>query len=122
MPLHILLAENDSREAKRIAATLASADHTVDAVADGLATVEAARDTAYDIILMGTLSGFDGVGATRLIRGLGGANRIVPILSIGARAEPTAGLDGHLSKGFDASDIQRRFAAHNDSMLAAEAA
>jgi CheY-like chemotaxis protein len=129
MPLHVLLAENNPIEQRLIVALLEAAGHRADAVLDGLGAVEAARDTAYDLILMGHLSGFDGIGAMRLIRGLGGRNRVVPILSIVAQGESerreqplVAGLDGHLAKPFRVEDLDRTLAAHSASMLAAEAA
>jgi CheY-like chemotaxis protein len=129
MPLHVLLAENNSIEQRLIVALLEAAGHRADAMVDGLSAVEAARDTAYDLILLGNLSGFDGVGAMRLIRGLGGRNRVVPILSIVAQGEAerreqplTAGLDGHLAKPFCVADLDRTLAAHTASTLAAEAA
>jgi CheY-like chemotaxis protein len=129
MPLHVLLAENNPIEQRLIVALLEAAGHRADAVPDGLGAVEAARDTAYDLILMGHLSGFDGIGAMRLIRGLGGRNRVVPILSIVAQGESerreqplVAGLDGHLAKPFRVEDLDRTLAAHLASTLAAEAA
>jgi CheY-like chemotaxis protein len=129
MPLHVLLAENNPIEQRLMVALLEAAGHRADAVLDGLSAVEAARDTAFDLILIGHLSGFDGIGAMRLIRGLGGRNRVVPILSVVAQGEAerreqplVAGLDGHLAKPFRVEDLDRTLAAHTASTLAAEAA
>lgn len=130
MPLRILLVEDNPYDRRLTAAMLEPAGHRLDAVANGMDAVSAARSTVYDIILMDIgLPGLNGVASTRLIRALGGHNRVVPVVAVTARAEPgrrealiAAGLDGYLAKPFGTADLYAVLDACTAATFAAEAA
>jgi len=128
--LHVLLVEDNPYDRRLAVAVLEAAGHHLDAVGDGMAALAAARANRYDIILMDVgLPVLNGVATMRLIRALGGHNRIVPILAVTARAEPgarqaliAAGMDGYLAKPYTAAALYRALEDVTASTLAAEAA
>jgi CheY-like chemotaxis protein len=62
--------------------------HRVDFVESGEAAVKAATSGGYDAVLMDvTLSGLDGIAATRAIRALPGKAGQVPVIGISGRNE-----------------------------------
>ena len=62
--------------------------HRVDFVESGEAAVKAAARGGYDAVLMDiTLSGLDGIEATRRIRALPGKAGQVPVIGISGRTE-----------------------------------
>ncbi|MDB5472048.1 MAG: hypothetical protein JWR84_3608 [Caulobacter sp.] len=73
---------------------------------DGAAAVEAARNGAFDLILMDLrMPGVDGLAATRMIRALGGPVSLTPILAVTADVMRedvercrAAGMNGHVPK------------------------
>src|SRR6185295_10950946 len=101
--LRVLLVEDNPYDRRLTAAMLEPAGHRLDAVRDGVSAIAAARETDFDIILMDIgLPGMNGVATARMIRALGGHNRVVPIVAVTARVEPgvgqaliAAGMDGY---------------------------
>ena len=73
---------------------------------DGAAAVEAAKNGAFDLILMDLrMPGVDGLAATRMIRALGGPVSLTPILAVTADVMRddvercrAAGMNGHVPK------------------------
>lgn len=128
--LRVLLVEDNPYDRRLTAAMLEPAGHQLHAVGDGMSAIAAARDHAYDIILMDIgLPVLNGVATMRLIRALGGHNRVVPIVAVTARAEPgarqaliAAGMDGYLAKPFGSAELHRLLDAFAASTFAAEAA
>ena len=129
-PLRVLLVEDNPYDRRLTAALLESAGHRLDAVGDGMSALAAARANRYDIILMDIgLPVLNGVATMRLIRALGGQNRVVPIVAVTARAESgaretliAAGMDGYLAKPFGSAELYRVLDSFAASTLAAEAA
>jgi len=86
-PLHILVAEDNDLNQEIIKAVLAKFDHTVIAVDDGRAAVDAVRDFDFDIVLMDVrMPEMDGTDATRVIRQQQGPKSAIPILAVTADA------------------------------------
>jgi len=85
---HLLIAEDNEVNQRVITAMVTKLGYTYDVVGDGAQAVEAARDTAYDAILMDVqMPNIDGVMATRLIREEErDLDRHVPIIAITAHA------------------------------------
>ena len=98
----ILIAE-DNESARMILCDLCRVfGYEVDAVPHGLAAVEAARDTAYDVILMDCqMPVLGGLDATRTIRAGEGGRRPV-IIAVTGDGNPdeciAAGMDDFLAK------------------------
>ena len=62
--------------------------HSVDFVGDGAAAVSAVGANKHDIVLMDlTLSGLDGMEATRRIRALPGKNGMIPVIGVSGHAQ-----------------------------------
>jgi len=103
MNRRILIAE-DNENARQILIDLCRMfGYEVDAVEHGLAAVEAARATAYDVILMDChMPVLDGFDATRMIRGAaqGGRRPVIIAVTGDGNAEEcmAAGMDAHLNK------------------------
>jgi CheY-like chemotaxis protein len=98
----ILVAE-DNDNARLILTDLCRMfGYEVDAVAHGMAAVEAARETAYDVILMDChMPVLDGFDATKMIRGAVGGRRpvIIAVTGDGGVEEClAAGMDDYLAK------------------------
>lgn len=80
--------------------------HDVDFVGSGEAAIEAVQRERYDIVFMDvTLSGVDGLEATRRIRALPGRTGTIPVIGISARGAPNdiaratvAGMNAYLVK------------------------
>lgn len=81
---------------------------------DGAAAVEAARATAFDVILMDVrMPGVDGLAATRMIRALAGPASLTPILAVTADVMRddiercrAAGMNGHVPKPINQARLQ----------------
>ena len=105
----ILLAE-DHPVNVLLATTLLEADgYEVDVANNGVEAVSAARQKDFDLILMDVqMPEMDGIQATRLIRALGDAHRLVPIVAMTAGVMSSdrdaclnAGMNDFISKPFD---------------------
>ena len=108
-PLAVVLIADDDEMTRRIAARiLEKMGCRVDAVADGMAAVEAAENTQYDLIFLdGVMPRMGGPEAAREIRQLEAGKQHVPIIGItGDVARITkeaclqAGMDDYVPKPF----------------------
>jgi two-component system, sensor histidine kinase len=103
--LAVLCAEDNPYGRVVLNTILTELGHRADFVASGEEAVEAVT-RGYDVVLMDvTLSGIDGLEATRRIRTLGGTAGSTPIIGISGRTEPgdeasarAAGMDDYLRK------------------------
>jgi CheY-like chemotaxis protein len=86
--LSILCAEDNPYGRVVMNTIVAQLGHRVDFVESGEAAVQAATRGGYDAVLMDiTLSGLDGIEATRRIRALPGKAGQVPVIGITGRSE-----------------------------------
>ena len=86
--LTILCAEDNPYGRVVMNTILRELGHKVDFVESGEAAVKAVEKGGYDAVLMDvTLSGLDGVAATRAIRALPGAAGRVPVIGISGRGD-----------------------------------
>jgi two-component system, sensor histidine kinase len=86
--LSILCAEDNPYGRVVMNTILSELGHRVDFVKSGEAAVQAAARGGYDAVLMDiTLSGLDGIEATRRIRALPGNAGQVPVIGISGRTE-----------------------------------
>ncbi len=105
--LDILLAEDSLVNQKLAIELLSRQGHRVQVVDNGLEAVAAAREGAFDVILMDIqMPTMDGLEATQRIRsGTAGSGRHVPIIAMTAHAMKgdretclEAGMDGYIAK------------------------
>jgi CheY-like chemotaxis protein len=104
--LRILVAEDNPVNQEVTRRLLESRGHRADMVANGKEAIDAARNFAYDIILMDLqMPDVDGLVATRGIRALGGWAASVPIIAMTARVIAgsveeclDSGMNDYLSK------------------------
>lgn len=109
----VLVAEDVEINRELAVALLRSGGVAVDAVADGVAAVEAARVRAYSLILMDlVMPRMTGVEAARAIRRLPAPAGTVPIVALTAsdRPEdllgvPEVGMAGVVTKPFDRAKL-----------------
>ena len=102
----VLLAEDNEINALLARTILEEVGFSVETVSSGVEAVEAARRGGFDLILMDVqMPVMDGLQATRLIRGFGGAAAHVPIIALTANAMRSdqdaclaAGMDDFVSK------------------------
>ncbi len=112
----ILLAEDDSKLLRHLAAGLREAGHTVDCAHDGAEARWAAENGAHDVLVLDIMMPqLDGVTLVRNLRRRGLA---VPILFITARGEVRdrvagldAGADDYLVKPFSLDELLARLRA-----------
>ncbi|HEV8039165.1 MAG TPA: ATP-binding protein [Bryobacteraceae bacterium] len=114
--LHILLAE-DNVVNQRLASEFLKRDgHSIVVVADGQQAVTAARDQAFDLVLMDVhMPAMDGLKATAQIRAAeNGTGRHLPIVAMTASAMQgdqekclEAGMDGYLTKPIDIASLRQ---------------
>jgi len=105
-PLRILMAEDNPTNQLVVRGLLRDQPVVLDICPDGAQAVEAAGQTAYDVILMDlSMPEMDGLQATRLIRAMGGRMADIPIIALTAnafaedrRAAFAAGMTLFLSK------------------------
>ncbi len=87
-PLNVLCAEDNPYGRVVMNTILRELGHRVDFVESGEAAVQAAERGGYDAVLMDvTLSGLDGIAATKVIRALPGERGLVPVIGISGRSE-----------------------------------
>ncbi len=130
-PLRILIADDNATNRMVAGALVEMFGCTSDAVADGLAAVDAARSALYDLVLMDIrMPEMDGLEATRAIRRLEGPAGDVPILALTANADPwdaaqymAEGMDGVVEKPIKAdllaAAIEAAVASRGDRRAAA---
>ena len=112
----ILLAEDDSKLLRHLAAGLREAGHTVDCAHDGAEARWAAENGMHDVLVLDIMMPqLDGV---TLVRGLRRRGLAVPILFITARGEVRdrvtgldAGADDYLVKPFSLDELLARLRA-----------
>lgn len=112
----ILLAEDDEKLLRHLAAGLREASHTVDCARDGAEARWAAENGSYDVLVLDIMMPqLDGV---TLVRGLRRRGLGVPILFITARGEVRdrvtgldAGADDYLVKPFSLDELLARLRA-----------
>jgi CheY-like chemotaxis protein len=117
--LSLLCAEDNPYGRVIMNTILGELGHRVDFVSSGEAAVEAASRGGYDAVLMDvTLSGADGLEATRRIRALPGAAGRVPVIGISGRARSDdeqaardAGMNAYLVKPVSPSKLQEALSA-----------
>jgi len=116
--LAVLCAEDNPYGRVILNTILTELGHRADFVGSGEEAV-AAVVRGYDVVLMDvTLSGIDGLDATRRIRALEGAAGRTPIIGISGRSEAgdeetarAAGMDGYLRKPVSPSALSAALAA-----------
>lgn len=114
--MRILLAEDDLRLRKHLAAALRAAGHEVDETGDGLDALRLMEGHAYDAAVLDiTMPGMDGVSVIRAARGKG--NRATLLLSTarGELQDKVAGLDAgaddYLVKPYSTEELLARLRA-----------
>ena len=108
-PLRLLVADDNDANRELIGTLVRAMGHQVEAVADGVAAVEAARTGLYDLVLMDVhMPRMDGLAAARAIRGLEGEAAATPIIALTANVLPdqiafyrASGMDDHVGKPID---------------------
>ncbi len=118
-PLSLLCAEDNPYGRVIMNTILGELGHRVDFVESGEAAVEAVSRGGYDAVLMDvTLSGIDGLEATRRIRALPGEACRVPVIGISGRARSddeaaarAAGMDVYLVKPVSPGKLAETLAA-----------
>jgi CheY-like chemotaxis protein len=112
-PLSILCAEDNPYGRVVMKTIVAELGHTIDFVESGEAAVKAATRNGYDAVLIDiTLSGLDGIEATRRIRALPGKAGEVKVIGISGRddrgteqAALDAGMDYFFAKPISPSRL-----------------
>jgi len=115
LPLRILLAEDNAINQRLALLTLERLGYRADVAANGLETLHALRQRAYDVILMDVqMPEMDGLEATRLIRKEFSHNIQPRIIAVTANAMHgdreqclAAGMDDYISKPFEVQDLVR---------------
>ncbi len=118
-PLSILCAEDNPYGRVVMNTILGQLGHRVDFVETGEAAVQAAESGSYDAVLMDiTLSGLDGIEATRRIRALAGKTGQVPVIGISGRGDSgteqaarAAGMNFYFSKPVSPGRLAEALAA-----------
>lgn len=113
--LRVLVADDAAANRELVSAILGGLGLEVETVSDGAQAVEAARDGAYDLILMDVhMPVMDGLDATRLIRAMQGAAGRKPIIALTANVQPeqvehcrAAGMDDHVGKPIEVAELVR---------------
>ncbi len=112
-PLRLLVVEDNATNLQVAKAALGKFGITPHIAGNGLEAIEAARRTAYDVILMDVhMPEMDGLTATRAIRKFNGPGSKVPIIALTANSFGedidncrAAGMNGHVGKPFRAEEL-----------------
>lgn len=115
---HVLVVDDEEHIGELVSLHLSFEGHTSDRFVDGLAALEAARTTSYDLFIVDVmLPGIDGVALCRALRQQP-ATRRVPVLLLTARREETdkvlgldSGADDYLTKPFGVRELMARVRA-----------
>ena len=126
----ILMADDAPANRELVSVLLGGMGLVVDTVENGAEAVEAVRHEAYDLVLMDVhMPVMDGLDAARAIRALGGATGKIPIIALTAnvgreqvQACLEAGMNGHLAKPIDVSQMARTLSDWLNADEAVEAA
>ena len=118
-PLTILCAEDNPYGRIVMNTILGELGHRIDFVETGEAAVRAAERGGYDAVLMDvTLSGVDGLEATRRIRALPAPRGTVPVIGISGRGDAAddaaaraAGMDFYFAKPVSPGKLAQALAA-----------
>jgi len=112
-PMRILIAEDNGVNRKVALAMLRRFGYQADVAVNGIETLAAVKQHAYDLVLMDIqMPEMDGLDATRAIVALGGARPLIIGLSANAMAEDIqaakrAGMDDYLSKPISPAELRR---------------
>ena len=113
-PVRLLLVEDVAINRELVKTVLGPFDIEIDTAEDGVAAIEAFRQTAYDLVLMDVqMPVMDGLTATRRIRASASpAAATTPIIAMTANVLPEqiakcleAGMDGHLGKPMNPAEL-----------------
>jgi DNA-binding response OmpR family regulator len=111
--MHILIIEDEVRLGRLLRRSLEANAHVADVMTEGMAGLAAARDRAYDVVILDLgLPDMDGLEVCRRLRA---ARVATPILMLTARDEVEdrvggldAGADDYLGKPFALSELLAR--------------
>jgi PAS domain S-box-containing protein len=128
--LRILMADDAAANRELVTAILSGMGVALETVTDGAQAVEAVRNGGYDLILMDVhMPVMDGLDATRAIRRLDGAAGRIPIIALTANVQPDqvqrcreAGMDDHVGKPIQVTELLRVIAARLEQRAAEAAA
>ena len=116
----VLVVEDNQANQEFITAVLSEYDEVdMDLVRNGVEAVDAAAETAYDMILMDVhMPNMNGVEATRRIRRIDGLNAETPIIALTAKDRPgdretflEAGMDDVLAKPLELKPLRSKVKA-----------
>ncbi len=111
---HLLLVEDGAINREIAQMVLEAMGYRVSIACDGSEAVKRVQEQAFDLVLMDVeMPVMDGITAMRLIRGLEGVVRAVPIIAMTAHVLPeqvrallTAGANDHVGKPFDRTHLR----------------
>ena len=126
--LRVLAAEDQTVNQQILRAFLTSDGHDVVLVEDGAQALAAVQQSEFDVVLMDIqMPNMDGFEATQAIRALGEPLNAIPIVALTANAMAgdeerclANGMDGYVSKPFNADTLKRAMAAAIIQSLKAE--
>ena len=112
MPIQILIAEDDPRQAEIVRRYLQSAGYDAVVVSDGRAAIDAVRRLSPDLLVLDLmLPAIDGLDVCRVLR----VDHELPILVLTARSDQEdlllgldVGADDYLSKPYDPRELMAR--------------
>jgi two-component system, OmpR family, response regulator MtrA len=112
---HVLVAEDDEKQAELIRRSLLAEGHTATVVHDGAAALDAVRRVRPDLVVLDLmLPVVDGLGVCRVLRG-GEDTADLPVLMLTARAEEDdvllgleLGADDYMTKPYSPRELMAR--------------
>ncbi len=113
MPMRILVAEDDSDTAARIAACLEGQGHDVAVAATGIAALELAAPGTFDVMILDRLlPGMDGLAVMTMLREQDCDTPVLMLTALGGIADRVEGLeagaDDYLVKPFATDELVAR--------------
>ncbi|AOR36316.1 DNA-binding response regulator [Streptomyces fodineus] len=114
MCAHVLVAEDDEKQAELIRRSLLAEGHTATVVHDGAAALDAARRLRPDLVVLDLmLPVVDGFGVCRALRG--GADPDIPVVMLTARSAEDdlllgleLGADDYMTKPYSPRELMAR--------------